>query len=686
MKIIKGISLLFVFCIVLQADEGMWLYNQLPLETLKSKYQFEPSPEWQDHLMKSSVRFNSGGSGSFISGNGLVLTNHHVGADTLAKISTPQNNYYRDGFLAKSKSEEIQAPDLELNQLISIENVTSRVESSVTSEMTDAEAHQARLAVIAKIEKESFEKTGLRSDVVKLYQGGQYHLYRYKKYTDVRLVFSPEFDIAFFGGDNDNFEYPRFNLDMCIFRVYENGEPAQTPQYFKWSQGGTSEKDLVFVSGHPGTTRRMFTVSALTFLRDHQVPYSVERLNRLEIMLQQYAGKSLEHARQAQEDLFTVQNSRKVYWGRLRGLQDPEVMRKKQDEENKLIAQLKSAPELAPFVSAWDKIAVSQKSAEKLFVKRALLEGGQAFNSRLFDIARTLVRLADEDKKANEDRLAEFRDSNRESLQQDLFSHAPIYLDLELAKLTDALTALVTELGEDHPWVRKVLLGQSPAKRANELVSKTQLMSVPIRQLLAEDGQSAIKSSLDPMILLARSIDGEARKLRKQYEEKVEEPQQQGYAQIAKALFALKGTSVYPDATFTLRLAFGEVKGYSEGNNLIAPFTTLEGAFNHEISHGNVPPFKLPQSWHQNKNQLNLQTPFNFVSTTDIIGGNSGSPIVDKKGELVGLIFDGNIHSLVSDYFYDETANRAVSVDVRAMREVLKNIYRAEELLTELGD
>lgn len=686
MKLFKATFFFFVLCLALSADEGMWLYNQLPVEQLKAKYGFEPAVDWQEHLMKSSVRFNSGGSGSFISENGLVLTNHHVGADTLAKISTPQNDYYRDGFLAKAKNQEIPAPDLELNQLISIEEVTSRVEAAVNSNMTDAEAHQARAAEIAKIEKESFDKTGLRSDVVKLYQGGQYHLYRYKKYTDVRLVFSPEFDIAFFGGDNDNFEYPRFNLDMCIFRVYENGEPAHTPQYLQWSKEGTNEKDLVFVSGHPGTTRRMFTLSALMFLRDHQVPYAVERLNRLEIMLQQYAGKSLEHARQAQEDLFTVQNSRKVYWGRLKGLQDPEVMRKKQDEENALIAELKENPELSSFVSAWTRISISQKNAQKLFRQRALIEGGQGFNARLFEIAKTLVRLADEDRKANEDRLPEYRDSNRESLLQELFSEAPLYPELELAKLTDSLTSLVTELGEGHPFVRKVLQGKSPAQRASDLISKTQLRSVSIRRLMAEGGQAAIKASLDPLILLARSIDGEARKLRKQYEEKVEEPQQQGYAQIAKALFALKGTSVYPDATFTLRLAFGEVKGYSEGDKKILPFTTLEGAFHHEKSHGNVPPFKLPQSWHQNKGELNLATPFNFVSTNDIIGGNSGSPVVDKKGELVGLIFDGNIHSLVSDYFYGETANRAVSVDVRAMREVLKKVYRADELLRELGD
>lgn len=668
----------------LKSDEGMWLYNQLPLEKLKNKYGFEPSEAWREHLMKSSVRFNSGGSGSFISKNGLVLTNHHVAADTLAKVSTAEHDYYKNGFLARSPKEEIKAPDLELNQLVSIEDVTATIQEVVKPGMSHAEASAARQAAIAKVEKESLEKTGLRSDVVTLYQGGQYHLYRYKKYTDVRLVFSPEFDIAFFGGDPDNFEYPRFNLDMCIFRVYENGLPAQIDHYLRWSQEGTQENELIFVSGHPGSTRRMFTVAALKFLRDFRVPYQLDYLNRQEIILQQFAGKGIEQARRAKEELFSIQNSRKVYYGRIKGLQDPDNLRKKQQEENEILAQVNQEPTLKPLAKAWETIAKAQKVAEKLFVKRAILEGAQGFHSQLFTIARTLVRLAQENKKPNEERLAEYRDSNRASLEQQLFSDAPIYEDLEIAKLTDSLTYLVTKFGENHDLVRQVLQGKSPSERASELIQKTQLKNVAVRRILAEGGTAAMKESFDPMILLAQIVDPASRAIRKKFEEQVEEPERQSYAQIAQALFAVKGTSVYPDATFTLRLAFGEVKGYEEGTEMISPYTTLRGAFEHEASHGAVSPFLLPKAWHDKKDLLNLETPFNFVATADIIGGNSGSPVVNKKGELVGLIFDGNIHSLVADYFYEEKLNRAVSVDSRGMLEVLKTVYEASELVKEL--
>lgn len=684
-QFLRGSIAFFLMLINLAAaDEGMWTYNNLPVETLREKYGFEPSKEWTDHLMKSSVRFNSGGSGSFISKNGLVLTNHHVGADTLAKISTADHDYYREGFLARTQAEEIKAPDLELNQLLSIEDVTDRVNEAVKPSMTSAEASVARRAAIATIEKESLEKTGLRSDVVTLYQGGQYQLYRYKKYTDVRLVFSPEFDIAFFGGDPDNFEYPRFNLDMCVFRVYENDRPAEIDHFLKWSMTGTEENELVFVSGHPGSTRRMYTLSALAFLRDFKVPYQIEYLNRQEIMLQQFGGKGIEEARRAKEELFSVQNGRKVYYGRIKGLQDPELFRKKQEEENKILAEVKARPDLKELSGAWETIRLAQKSAKKLFVKRSLLESGQAFNSHLFSIARTLVRLAEENKKPNDERLPEYRDSNRSSLEQQLYSEAPIYSDLEVAKLTDALTYFVTKFGEKNALVKKVLEGKSPADRAAELVEKTSLGNVAVRKLLAEGGTKAVAESYDSMILLAKTVDAPSRAIRKAYEEQVEELERQGYAQISKALFVIKGTKIYPDATFTLRLSFGKVKGYSEAGQSVPAFTTLGGAFEHEKKHGEVPPFQLPSSWHQKMAEMKLDTPFNFVSTADIIGGNSGSPTVNKAGELVGLIFDGNIHSLISDYFYEDKLNRAVSVDSRGMMEVLNKVYGAKELVSEL--
>lgn len=681
-----SLFLLSLFLLIpASADEGMWIYNNLPKKQLKEKYGFEASDQWAAHLMKASVRFNSGGSGSFVSSQGLVLTNHHVAADTLHKLSTPQKDYYREGFYAKTLSEEVPAHDLELNQLQSIEEVTERVNASVKPGMTVAEAVTARRAEIARIEKESTEKTGLRSDVVTLYQGGQYHLYRYKKYTDVRLVFAPEADIAFFGGDPDNFEYPRYDLDMTLVRVYENGKPANTENFLKWNDAGAVDGELVFVSGHPGSTRRMFTVAALEFLRDVRVPYTLDYLVHLEVLLQQYGNKGVEQARRAKDEYFSVQNSRKVYVGRLKGLQDNALMLEKQRAEYELRAKVESEPALKDLAGAWGAVANAQASAKKLYIRRALLEGAQAFNSQLFTIARTLVRMADEDLKPNDQRLPEFRDSARESLLQSLFSEAPIYPDFEQVKLADSLSMLVKRLGEKNSLVQRILQGRDPQTRAAELIQRTTLLSVNARKYLAKGGKAVIEASYDPMIELAQIVDAPARSIRKQYEEKVDEVERQAYAQIARALFAVKGTSVYPDATFTLRLSYGQVKGYEENGKKIDPMTTLGGAFEHEANHGGKEPWKLPASWAKAKGELNLSTPFNFVSTADIIGGNSGSPVVNAAGELVGLIFDGNIHSLVGDYVYSDELNRSVSVHAGAMREALRKIYGAGALADELG-
>lgn len=669
----------------LSADEGMWIYNNLPKKQLKEKYGFEPSDTWAEHLMKSSVRFNSGGSGSFISSQGLVLTNHHVGADTLHKISTPEKDYFKEGFYAKTQSEEVPAKDLELNQLVSIQDVTKSVNAAVKPAMTAAEAALARRAAIAQIEKEAFEKSGLRSDVVMLYQGGQYHLYQYERYTDIRLVFAPEADIAFFGGDPDNFEYPRYDLDMCIFRVYRDGKPIQAPHYLKWNDKGPSEGELVFVSGHPGSTRRLFTVAALELLRDVRVPYTLEYLRHLEVVLQQYSNLGPEQATKAKGDYFSVQNSRKVYAGRLKGLQDNRLMLQKQREEYALRAAVESNPQLKDLTNAWNHISEAQAAAKKLFLKRALLESGQAFNSELFFIARQLVRLADEDLKPNQERLPEYRDSSRDSLLQGLFSEAPVFADFEQVKLADGLSRLAQIYGTNSALVQKILQGRDPQTRAQELIQGTTLNNVSVRKLLAKGGKAAIDSSYDPLILLAKSVDKVSRQIRKQYEEQVEEVERQAYAQIAKAVFEVKGTSQYPDATFTLRLSYGQVKGYEDNGQKLAPFTTLGGAFEHEKNHGGLAPYKLPASWTKAKDALDLNTPFNLVTTTDIIGGNSGSPLVNKEGELVGLIFDGNAHSFMSDYIYTEEQNRAVSVHAGGMREALRKIYSATTLADEIG-
>jgi hypothetical protein len=666
------------------ADEGMWLFTTPPRKWLKEHYGFEPSQAWLTNLQQSAVRFNSGGSGAFISSEGLVITNHHVGADALQKLSTPELDLVAKGFHAKNRDEEIKCVDLELNVLISTEDVTSRVDAAVKPNMSQADAEKARRGVMNTIEQESLEATKLRSDVVTLYNGGQYHLYRYKKYTDVRLVFAPEQEIAFFGGDPDNFEYPRYDLDVCFFHVYEDGKPAKVEHYLPWSKSGAGEDELVFVAGNPGHTDRLDTVRHLEFLRDRTFPSSLRTIFRREVLLRAYSQRSLENARRAKDDLFGYQNARKARLGILAGLQDPALIDRKRQDEKVLRDAVAKKPESKDAAQAWDEVSAAIDQWDRIYRDWALLENGTAFNSQLFSIARVLVRMADEDAKDNADRLREYRQSNRESLEQQLFSEAPIYEDLETTKLADSLSMFMEQAGADNQWVQKTLAGRSPQARADELVRGTRLKDVAYRKQLAKGGRSAIDSSKDPMIQLARLVDPPARELRKTYEEKVDEPMKQAYAKIASARFAIEGTSTYPDATFTLRLAFGQVKGYTQDGKAIPPWTTIGGAFKHSAAHGARPPFALPQSWLKPARPLNLETPFNFVCTADIIGGNSGSPVVNKAGEYVGIIFDGNIQSLVLDFTYTEEQARAVSVHSSAILEALRKIYGADALVDEI--
>ncbi len=669
------------------ADEGMWTFDNLPYKHLKDKYGFTPSEEWIQRLRSSAVRFNNGGSGSFVSPNGLIMTNHHVGADTLQKISTAKKDYYKDGFLAASLADEQKAPDLELNVLTSVEDVTDRVNAAVKPGSPDAEAAVARRSAMSEIEKESTDKTGMRSDVVTLYQGGKYALYTYKKYTDVRLVMAPEFDMAFFGGDPDNFEYPRYDLDVCFFRAYEDGKPAQPKHYLKWSPKGSKEGELVFVAGHPGRTSRLFTAEHLKFLRDTSLPTTLELLFDREKFLLEYSKRGEEHARQAKEDLFSYQNSRKARVGGLGGLNDQAFMTRKQKDEQELRSRIEADPKKkALYAAAWEKIAEAQKVAGEILKPYNLIERGLAFDSELFKIARILVRLSEEQTKPNSDRLREFSDARLESLKHELFSEAPIYTDYELAKLTHSLEYWKGISGDADPLVQRVFRNRSAGEVAAEAIKGTKLADVAFRKSLLDGGKSAVQACDDPMIKLAMAVDADARAVRKEREDKVEGVETAQYAKIAKAIFEELGESVYPDATFTLRLAFGTVKGYEVDGVKVPPFTTMGGAFAHAAKHGNKPPYELPASWIQAKENgaFDLETPLNFVSTADIIGGNSGSPVVNRENEIVGLIFDGNIQSLVLDYGYEDTLARAVSVDSRAILESLRKIYKAKALAEEL--
>ncbi len=662
----------------LRADEGMWLFNDLPREMLKSAHGFDPTEEWARNIMLASVRFNSGGSASFVSSTGLVITNHHVASDTLYKISTAEHNYLEDGFWARTPADEVRAPDLELNQLVSIDDVTDRVNEAVPASLKPAEAFKARQAAMAKIEGESLKATGLRSDVVTLFGGARYHLYRYKKYTDVRVVWAPEAAIAFFGGDPDNFEFPRYNLDVSIFRVYEQGKPAKVDQFLRWSKNGPADGELVFVSGNPGNTQRQFTTAALKYLRDHRLPYVLDTLRRREIMLQQFGFEGEEQERRAHDDLFSVQNSRKAYTGMLQGLQNPAFIQQKERSEKKTLEQIQADPKLSSFAQAWSAIAEAQKRRTALVGQSAILA------STPFSVAQTLVLMAAEDQKPSPERLREFRDSNRESLEQELYSPAPVYSDFERAKLADALAQFVEKRGGDSPLVQSVLAGKSPKERAAELIAGTQLADPEERRRVAAGGQAAVEQSTDPLIGLARTLDADFRRIRQETDE-LDEIERQAYAQITAAQVAMHGTSGYPDAKFTLRLAFGVVKGYREDGQDVPPWTTVGGAFRHEEAHGARPPWRLPSSWHEHRANLDPETPFNFVSTADIIGGNSGSPVINRAGEFVGIIFDGNIQSLTSDFFYSDDVGRAVSVHSSVIPVALRKVYGASSLADELG-
>jgi hypothetical protein len=677
------------------ADEGMWLFNNPPLKQLKEKYHFEPTPQWLEHLQKTSVRFNSGGSGSFISSNGLCITNHHVGLDTLQKISSEKNNYVRDGFYAKTQAEEARATDLELNVLMSVEDVTPRVIAALKPGMTAEQSAAARQKAIAEIEKESKEKTGLRSDVVTLYQGGAYHLYRFKRYDDVRLVFAPEEQIAFYGGDPDNFEYPRFDLDICIFRAYENGQPAKIEHFLKWNAEGPKDGELTFVSGHPGRTDRQLAVTEVDDLRDQEVPYLLNMFYRRETFLHAWADRSFENQRRAQEYIRGVENNRKRYDGYLAALLDPEIDRSLKAREQKLRDAMAKDAKWKGNLTAYDRIKKAQEETAKIMPVYSYYEtfrgkqnsayrAPRGFYSTLFKYARRLLRAGDERPKPNGERFAEFRDSNKESFELDLFSSEPVYDDLEQVMLTDSLSDLATRFGSNDPLVQKVLAGKSPTVRAAELIKGTKLKDVAVRKQLYEGGAAAVTAAKDPMIELARLVDGPARAARKIYEVQ-DETKQQAYGDIAKARFALEGTSNYPDATFTLRLSYGAVRGYEENGKPVAALTDFAGLYARATEHNNQPPFNLPQRWLDKKPALNQATKFNFVSDADIIGGNSGSPVVNQANEFVGIIFDGNIQSLVLDCIFTDKEARAVSVDSAAITEALRKVYDANALADELG-
>jgi hypothetical protein len=677
----KRLVLLSLILATLRAEEGMWTFDNPPTKLVQDKYNFAITQQWLDHVRLSSVRLNDGGSGSFVSPTGLLLTNHHVALGQLQKNSTPEHDYVKSGFYARTSAEEIKSPDLEVNVLVSMENVTARVQDALKGARNAEQEFAKRKDVIATIERESQEKTGFRSDVVTLYQGGEYWLYRYKKYTDVRIVFAPEQQIAFFGGDPDNFTYPRYDLDFALFRVYENGQPIQSANYLKWNPKGAADGELVFVSGHPGSTQRSDTLAQLEAERDLTEPATLKILHNRIDTLKKYSTTGPEASRRAMAQIFSLENSLKAYDGREKGLEDKRVMDAKRADEAKFRAQVAANPQWkAAYGGAWDQIAAAEKKVQTRF-KEQYFHG---LNSSLANLAQQIVQYVSEVKKPDGERLAGYHESQLESLKLGLFSPAPIYPDMEIARITGALELDLAEAGPNDPWVKMVMNGKSPREVATELVNGTKLTDPEIRKKLIEGGEPAIAASTDSMIVLARKLDPVRRELTKWLEDNVQSVEQRAGEQLGKARFAAFGKSTYPDATFTLRLSYGQVKGYPMNGTIAPPMTTMYGLYDRSASFGNTGPFELPQRYVDGRTKLDLSTPFNFVSSNDIIGGNSGSPVVNKNGEIVGLIFDGNIESLVGDFVYEGETNRAVAVHTAAITEALRKIYDADALANEL--
>lgn len=673
-----------VICLVLPcwADEGMWTFDNPPVKQLQDRYGFTPTQAWLDHVRLSSVRFNDGGSGSFVSPNGLVLTNHHVASDQLEKISTPQHDYLNDGFYAASPASEIKSPDLEINVLESYENVTARVQAAVKPGMNDQQALRARQAEIAKIEKESLEKTGLRSDVVTLYHGAEYWLYRYKKYTDVRLVFAPEQQAAFFGGQPDNFTYPRYDLDMALFRVYENGKPIHSPNYLRWDSRGAADGDLVFVSGNPGDTGRELTLAQLDTERDSTHPDVLARLSELLEALKAYSSKGSKQALEADDLTLELENDQKAFEGELAGLRNPRIMAEKGQSEAKLKAAVRSNAELEKkYGGAWDAIS----AAEQKLRARGKEVQFRTLWPTFAETALEIVQYTEEVRKPDGERLPGYHDAQLSSLRFQLLSPAPVHLALQQALLAAVLREAEQNLGPGDAFVQATLHGAASSEEAAAAaLSDTKLTDPAVRKGLLEGGLAAVQASQDPLVVFARRVEPVLRESTDWVRNNVRSVESRAGEQLGLARFALYGKSTYPDATFTLRLSYGTLKGYPM-NGTLAPYrTTFYGLYNRAYGFDDKPPFNLTGRYRDGLSVLNLATPLNFVCTADIVGGNSGSPVIDRNGNLVGLIFDGNIESLVGTYVYDEGDNRAVAVHPAAMMEALRKLYHADALANEL--
>ena len=667
------------------ADEGMWTLDNPPSAQIEKAYGVKVTQQWLDKVRLGSVRLAGGCSGSFVSDQGLVMSNHHCIRDCVQELSTPQEDLMAAGFMARSTAEERKCGGIEINQLVEIKDVTPEVEQAVAGK-SGAAFNDARRAKLSELEKAcAAGDAATRCDVVTLYQGGRYNLYKYRRFQDVRLVFAPEWDVAAFGGDPDNFNFPRYTLDMGLLRVYgADGKPAKTPDHFKWSKAGAKDGEPVFVTGHPGGTSRQRTLAQLAYFRDYFAPMYLQWAQEKRGRLIEFSRRGAEEERQALEVLNSLENGIKVWRGRQQALADAAFLAKKQSEEADLRGAIAANPELKAAVGdAYEQIAKAVEVNKALMLRASLLETGRGFDSDLARHARRLVRAAEERTKPNAERLREYSDARLPALQQTIANPAPVESLMEVATLSFSLEKIRAEFGMDDPLVKQIFGKKSPLQLAEELVKTSKLGDPAVRMALYEGGKAAVDASDDPMIRLMKAVDGEARAVRKRLEEEVDAPIEAAQARIAKARFAVYGDKVYPDATFSLRLSYGAIKGWTEPDGRqVTPFTTFAGLYDRATG---ADPFQLPPSFEKARSKVKLDTPYNGVSTNDIIGGNSGSPLLNKDAQVVGLVFDGNIHSLAGEYGYDGTRNRTVFVDSRGMAEALRSFYGADHILKELG-
>jgi hypothetical protein len=662
------------------ANEGMWTFDNFPSTAIRQSFGAEITPAWLDHVRLSTLRLTNC-TASFVSPEGLILTNHHCIESCLAELSSKDKSLLELGFRAAVRKEEPRCPAQHADVLVGTENITEAV-LKADSGLSDVAANTARKKLLTSLEAACEQasaraKTGkLECQSVRLYEGGQYFLYKYKRYSDLRLVFAPEADIAAFGGDPDNFQFPRWSLDFSVLRAYEGDKPARTPNYLRIDFAGPNADQLVFVSGDPGTTARLQTRSQLEFDRDVSLPITLLRASELRGRYIQFGKNNVGDERITLAPLNSLQNGIKVRRKELDALNDDAFLEGKSKAE---LALRTIAGVDGP--DPWQEIAAASSRERALYLPYVFIENAAGFSSALFRDARLLLRAADERLKPNKDRLREFTDTELPRMQHDLYVQVPVYPEFEQMTLSFSLERMREWLGPDHPVVRRLMSRETPDALATRLIAETGMNDANYRKRLWQGGKPVVDASRDPMIALARSIDVEARAIRRQFEDEVEAPIAAAAEKIAVARFKAFGTNIYPDANFTPRLNYGTVQGWMDDGANVQPFTYLERAFERATG---ATPFKIPESWMRVKAQLDMSTPFCISTSNDIVGGNSGSPLIDVDGKIVGLMFDGNIHSIAGRYWFNPANNRAIAVHPAIIREALEKVYGATELLAEL--